>query len=491
MFLKNVFSYSLVNFYAQIVRLLQELVVRFMLPPEVLGLWSLVLVIQNFSLNFDWGVTTAASRELPLLFGAKQFQDAADYRLTSFYLHLLGKLIISIGIVLYGLIYYLHPFQKEFIATLAAAIIIFIFGLGEAFTTFYQSAQQYILLSKRLFIYWSFYAFLMIAGALLYGVNGLMIAMIVALILQAAILRHSLDYEGKGTFRADYVTSILGFALPFRLVDFPLSIATSLDAVYVAKFFDLKTLAIYTTAKMIFNQAGQVPTWIGSVLIMRLTTLVGAANSKLALGREMLTSLTAINLILLPLLIGFISLTSYWGILLFLPKYSYAIKVLPLLLLSLYFQPRVTVIRNYWIIDKKFKWLAISNLIVISLMGLGYAVLYLLDDTSLITVAAVYTLSFAGYFAFVAICLGRELWGAKKLVKFLIETLFSLSVLVLAMEVSGLLSAVPMRTNMMSIIKTVLYFFGTISLLVIYGAWCLRKEINFDQILSRASGCLR
>jgi O-antigen/teichoic acid export membrane protein len=470
LFYKNVFSYSVASFYAQCVRFVQELVVRLMLTPEVLGLWSLVLVIQNFGTNCDIGVLTAAGRELPILYGAKQYTDAANYRTTVLYLQVIGKLLVAMGILIYALCRYLFPFQMELLVVIAAAAMVVLSSISDARVIFYQSAEAYVALSKKLIVYWTCYALMLIMGVYIAGVKGLIIAALLAMVLQVLILRNRATYQEKGTFTPGFIKPILKFALPFRMVDFPMSMALVVDGLFVAKFFSLTELAIYTTAKLIFNQAGQVPTWIGSVFIVRLTTLSGSGNKWSELGEEMLRNLTAMNLIVLPIVIGAVSLISHWGIMLYLPQYDNVIILVPILLISLYFQPRVTVLRNYWIIEKKFGWLAVSNLIGISLMLVGFAVLCYIKWYSLIAVSLIFTAAFACYFVFVLTQLGLHLWGVKKLGLLMAEIVVAICMLLLALTVAGLFNpGAPAQIDFSMVAMSILKFFIVMAPLVIYG----------------------
>lgn len=473
-FFKNVFSYSVASFYAQCARFVQELVVRLMLSPEVLGLWSLVLVIQNFGATCDAGILSAAGRELPLLYGAKQYTEAANYRKTIMYMQVLGKLLVALGIVIYACCRYLYPLQIEFWVVIAAAIMIVLSSISDARMIFYQTAEAYVALSKKLIIYWTCYALMLITGVYIAGVNGLMVAALLAMILQVIILRSNTIHQEKGVFTRAFIAPILQFALPFRVVDFPMSMALVVDGLFVAKFFTLTELAIYTTAKLIFNQAGQVPTWIGSVFIVRLTTLSGGGNKWSELAGEMLKNLTAMNLIILPIVIGAVSLISHWGILVFLPKYANVIPLVPILLISLYFQPRVTVLRNYWIIEKKFGWLAVSNLIGISCMLLGFAYLYYSHWFSLAAVALIFSFAFGAYFFFVVTQLGIQLWGLKKLSILLAEIVLAIGILLLALMAAGLFKPVmPSVVNAGMVFKSGSKFVVLMAPLVLYGLYRL------------------
>jgi len=431
------------------------------------------LVLQNLGASLDWGVLTAASRELPLLYGAREFQRASDYRKTALYLHLIGKILAAFGIIIYE--FYHYPvYHAEFAIVIAAAVIIVISSIGEAGILFYQASQNYVALSKRLFFYWTFYGLALILGAWFGGVPGMIAAFITALLLQILLLRAGMKYKSEGRLNFSLTSSILSFSLPFKAADFPMSIAGILDSLFVSRFLGLKALAIYATAKLIFNQAGQIPTWAGNVFIMRMTTLMGKGNQRERLGNEMLHNLSIINLIVLPLIISTISLISYWGVTMYLPAYAASLPMVPILLMSLYFQPRVTVIRNFWIVEKKFKWLTISNLLGIAAMSGGFILLIQMNQISLMSVAIVFTTSFALYYFFVIARLGVELWGVKKWIVFNIEVILALFMLIFACWNADLLVPVqPEVVTIKIIMRSCLIFYSAVFLIMLYGFYKL------------------
>lgn len=414
MFIRNVLSYSAVNAYAQLIRLLQDFVVRFILPPSIMGIWSLVLVLQGFATTFDIGVLTAATRELPLLYGAGRRECASFYKSTAFLLHFGAKVVTALLIISYTFIRYSGTFNEYTYAGLAAGALIILTSIGEAFIYFYQSEQRYVELSKQLMLYWTCYAITIFLGVYFAGLTGLIVANLIALIIQAILLKSAfVPFANSRRFawNSAAAKSLLSFALPFRAIDYPMSIAENIDGLIIAKFFSLKILAIYMTAKLICNQTGQIPTWVGNVFIVRLTTMIGSGeHNKRELGTEALQNLYVQYLFILPIIMVLAYHTAQFGIDYFIPKYRESLAILPVLLLSLYFQPRVTVIRNFWIINKNFKQLGISNIFVILASTLGFTYLFLSHNLTLIHVAWIYVLAYCSYFIYVFLKLGAEIW---------------------------------------------------------------------------------
>lgn len=147
---------------------------------------------------------------------------------------------------------------------------------------FYQSSQRYVELSKYLIIYWTVYAVVMVFGAWFWGVLGLIVASLFVLLFQAWLMRGGLLDVKHDRYRPSLTQhaakSLLSFAIPFRVVDYPMNFLQIADTLVVTKFLSLKILAIYMTGKLILNQAGQVPAWIGAVFVIRLNMLAGSGK---------------------------------------------------------------------------------------------------------------------------------------------------------------------------------------------------------------------
>lgn len=442
MFLKNVLTYSGANAVGQLARLIQEFVVRVLLPPKVMGVWSFVIVVRNFGATFDLNVLAASSRKIALLYGAEDEARIYRYRSTAFFLHLAQKSLIALGVVVYAFVSYDSHSTLETVGVLAAAAMVLLSALGEAFISFFQSAQRYTTLSKVLVVYWSVFSVLMVAGVYVAEVPGLIAAAVMALVFQAVLLRASMRTERLAMgWHWDWksVKSLLGFAVPFKVVDYPMSLFSMLDVLFVTRYLGLEALAIYSTAKLMLMQAYQVPGWMTSVTITRITTLIGAQRSREELGKEMFRNLLVHYLIIIPTTICFMIVAARFIFPRFIPEYVDSIGLLATLLFSLYFVPNVTVIRNFWIIDKRFAALGVSNLVGLAAMGMGFWIGTSLWEMDLLIVARIFLISFIIYFCWLLFTLGNELWGLRKSIVLILYIIGSVSITLFALQMAGAL----------------------------------------------------
>jgi O-antigen/teichoic acid export membrane protein len=210
--------------------------------------------------------------------------------------------------------------------------------------------------------------------------------------------------------------SLLALGFPLRVVDFPQQIIATLDLLVVTKLLGVRALAIYSFARLVFLQAATVPGPIGNVFVMRAFRLTGANVSRSDLARDAREFLLLEYLVVLPLVIC--AAVQVFGLLTVtvLPAYTRSTAVLSILIFAVYFVPQTTIIRNFWMIDRRFRRIAVSNIVGLLAHGIGLAVAIWIDGLSLTAIAAGTLAGWAGYYAWIIATVGRELFGARSAV---------------------------------------------------------------------------
>ncbi|MBV9467181.1 MAG: hypothetical protein JO206_07035, partial [Solirubrobacterales bacterium] len=118
-------------------------------------------------------------------------------------------------------------------------------------------------------------------------------------------------------------------------------------------------------------------------------------------------------LVLLPALVclavqafGFITATVVHG-------YARSDSVLTFLILASFFVPQTTIVRNFWMLDRRFVKLAASNVIGLLTHGLGLGGAILINGLSITSIAIGTLIGWAGYYLWMMGTIGRELWGSR------------------------------------------------------------------------------
>jgi O-antigen/teichoic acid export membrane protein len=438
-FLKNAVAYSGTNVIAQAARFVQEFAIRRILPPELLGIWNFSLVVQEFASSFDVGIVDAASRELPILHGSGKRDEEKRVRSTAFWSKAAQHALLAAAVIGYTILFWQQYDDLYKAALLSAALLILLGSIRETFITFHQSRLRYVPLSKVLLLSSLWYAVTLPIGAFLGGILGLICAALISFILQAVLIYLSgmrEDLRVGGIWEWGIFQRLIGFGLPLRIVDYPISFVSMVDVLFVTKFMGVEALAIYSTAKAILGQAQEVLSRIGNVFIMRMFTLSGQNESRQTLASELMRFLIVSYLILIP--VGIVAVLYGISALIaaFIPKYSGAISILKIVIFMIYFTPQTTLVRNVWMLEKRLRPLGISNLVgllAVSVCLLGAVMIF---GETLEAVALAMVIGYGGYFLYLMLSVGKELWGLKEAVKLVLFVF--LSVLYTAGIVFGL-----------------------------------------------------
>jgi O-antigen/teichoic acid export membrane protein len=416
LFFKNLIAYNGANLIAQGAQVLQNLLVCRFLAPVFMGMWSYVGVIQNFVGVLDFGIMQAAGRDLPLLRGARKYEEEQTLRSTACWARLGQGLFFAAGILIFAFLRNSHQGTSRLGPAMVAAVLVVIMSWNDALTVFCQSAQCYLALGRSMIATALISVLLLPIAARFGGVYGMMAAAVTVAIIQGILLTWlawAADIRITMSCRWPVIRRLISFGLPLRLVDYPLSLLLILDSLFVAHYGSASQLAIYATALTLFALASDLPARTGTVILSRIYTLSGSNTNRSQLASELRRYLFIQHTLFMPFLLATLWWAAQFMLPAFLPKYTSALSVAQVLLVGIYFLPSITLIRNFWIIDKRLGALFISNL-----GGLAAGIAALLITTraghlELGWIACAMVCSYAVHFAILLGSIGRSIWGSK------------------------------------------------------------------------------
>jgi len=416
MFLKSAAWNAVGNLVRQAALAVQEVGVRVLLPPAGVGAWELANLIRRVGNIWDLGFLGAAQRDLPALRGAGQPEEARDYRSTTFTAQLVTKVVVVCGVAVWAALRGAHYSGAQKMAITAALVMLVLTAVIETATIIFQTAECYAPLSRVTMGASIVGSAATLVGTWRWGVAGLLVGSALGLALYAALLVRALAPSALDVtwgIRTDLFRRMAAFAVPLKAVDYPNGLMTELDSIVVSRFFGLGPLAIYATAKTLVTQAVQITSWLALVLVMRINTLGVQDAERRRLSPEIRRYLLVVDLVLLPLLVTALSLLAPPLIVRFIPAYRDATRLVPFLLLTMYFVPQTTVIRNLWILDRRLAPLATSNVIGLAACGGGIGAAVLLRGMELPAIAMGYLAGHVIYYSWIMATVGRETFGVK------------------------------------------------------------------------------
>jgi O-antigen/teichoic acid export membrane protein len=410
--------------------MVQEFGLRMIFSPTVYGLWNYVTVLKNFGSTLDLGVATAASRKIAIENGQGSKEIVGKYCSSALIINGYLKAITAIFIVGYAI--YFTSFDlgwlTQITAIATAVIMVILIGFTDVYVAAYQGIEIQDRLGKLIAIFWAIFCATSIAFGYIFGISGVLFSGIFSYLIYALILHHKLrdSVDIRWAISWDKAKDLLGFGIPFRVVDYPLVFLSNADLLLVAMFFDVQSLAIYSTAKIFLLQTSQIPGWILSIFVMKLANKMNNSFERAKCDEEMYLLLLFNYFVLIPLLLVFTVLGSKVIMHVFLVDYIPALDYVLLIMFALYFQPQVTGIRNYWMLEKKLKKLAITNIISLAVF---FIVIFIgnVDIDGLTVIVTAYVLANCINALLGLFSIGPKIWGWPKLLGVMLAGISSVS----------------------------------------------------------------
>lgn len=429
MFVRNVLFFTSANLIGQIARVIQELALRVLMPPALLGQWNYISTIQGLGSTFDIGIQSAALRELAMEQGQNNQNEVIKIRVTALFSEWLYRSILIGGVAAYAA--WNHSADEfKFWGLLAGALFFGIMGGNECLQVAYQSAQRFQSLGKRLSWYWIFHSTLLIGGAYFGKINGLIFAMFLSLTSLYVVLKSGFGADSlpmdRSYFSFQVFRRLISYGMPVRICEMPMVFFQMIDILFLTKFADFNLLALYSTARLIAVQSSQVISWITSVMIARLTTFYGSVGkTKEEMGSEVSEVLLCYYTLIIPMIVLGATYCFVAGTKFLIPKYQESAKFLPYLLMTVYFYPQTSIIKNFWSIERRFKPILITNLVPCFMAILMLSFSYLKWGVQPKLIAQIMLICFISYQVVLFSWAGRQLWGPGK-------TIFLLGILALS-----------------------------------------------------------
>src|SRR5581483_4632658 len=196
MFLKNAAWNAVGNFVRQGTLAVQELGVRLLLPPVMVGVWELANLIRRVGNIWDLGFLGAAQRDLPAFRGLGQHDDEHAYRSTTFVAQVAAKIVVVLAVAVWAGLRWAQYDQRQRLAIAAASVMLILTAVIETLTVFYQTAEDYAPLSRITMIAGIASAAATLLGTWLWDVVGLLAGSVLGLAIYAGLLSAWLRSSG-------------------------------------------------------------------------------------------------------------------------------------------------------------------------------------------------------------------------------------------------------------------------------------------------------
>lgn len=358
--------YSVVYYLADLIGAFTGILVRRVLGPTMMGIWTALTVFLGYCLYGNLGINGALFKEIPFLMGKGQAELAQETQ------NIIFTFTLAIGTVLSVLIFIGSFIVKSFyppvaIAGLrAVAVIVFLTFIYNFLLVSGRAYKKFIFLSKLAIVNEICMLVFVAALVLKFNIYGIFAAVILTLIINITYAlwylkpRLHMQFEKKRLF---YLIR-LGFSLVIWGV--ALNTVLSMDKIMAIKLLGAKALGFYSIAIMVFMFAFGAAKRFGTVMFPVMQEIYGASNQAASLEKYVIKP----NLILsylLPFFLGFFYLFVPVAVHYILPKYIEGIPSFKILMIGCFFVSLTPMLYSFLVaIDKQIK-LSILTMISIAI----------------------------------------------------------------------------------------------------------------------------
>jgi len=420
-FLKNSLAYSGTNVIEQLLMVLRSFAVRRILPPEIMGVWNFMTVVQNFLGTFDLGVISGATRELPIIGARNDSREKFRVYSTTLWFTIIQNSLISFfaGCYIYWSRY--HYTNSEIIASVAGIIIFLISSLYTVYSTFFLTSQAFVRLSKISLACAFFDTAGFVLFSYLWGLFGLMGISVISTFLRSGVFiyfGHFVGIHARLQISLVALKRLLSFGFFLRVIDYPNALFNMATVLWVTKFMNLESLALFSMAQGFALQAASLNTRVGTVYTMRFLEQVGSGTPRDVIGRQLKQYLLFQLLVIMPFIswASFIAITFITNTII--PNYAGANKAFLILLISKFFYVLNSGLTNPWMAEKKLIQRGAANIFGLFVMLGAIAIQwFVLKNRSICDVASASVLGNYLYFVYMVIAVGKIYWSIPDCIK--------------------------------------------------------------------------
>lgn len=423
MLLFDVISYAGTNLFAQGASFVAGFLVRYMLPPQVMGVWNVALVIRTNLQELSLGVQNAALRELSMANGRDDIRAEGRCRDVTLVATIGEAVIVAVCLIGYAFVVDVSASMRG--ALFATSMVLVAARLADAYVVFFQGAQLYTHLSGALLIGSVCTAVSLPLGALLGGLQGLFVGAVVGEALRAfAIARTarsrglsaSLGWDGAVWKR------MVSYGVFYRLAGYPNTLFMTMDMLWVTSFLGIREAALYGLAKSCSGQVSDVTARMGTAMYSRVLAQYGGGVEQTAIAAQMLRFTRFQLLVTVPIVSCAAASVIPFLIVQLIPLYLASAGLITTLLIGSFFVSQNNHLFAVWIAQRRLIAYGASNVAGVVTVGSALAIISsATGGATMASIAAAAVIGQIGSFAYMTSTAGKELWGMRTSIRVFLE----------------------------------------------------------------------
>lgn len=344
--------YSIATLVSQFIGIFTSIAMRRFLTPEMMGIWTTLLVVLNYSLFAELGIFTAIAVKIPYLKGKNASVEIQKMRDIAFTFGIAVSLFVII--VLFAGSFMLSRSMPDYVI-LGIRIVAFTIAATffyNLYVVMLRADKNFFLLSKSIVV--NSLAMLVFTAVLTYffKLKGIYFATLFATVVSLAYIKFNTGYNLKLCFDMHLASSLSRIGIPILIAGITHVMLLSVDKIMIIKMLGAEKLGFYSIAILTLTYAHNFPKLFTIVLFPTMQEEFGRNDSK-----ERALEYVKQPILLMAYIFPAILALAYFGIPILvhyvLPKYIMGIDSMKMLLCGCFFISFVPLMHNFIITINK------------------------------------------------------------------------------------------------------------------------------------------
>lgn len=279
------FFYTTSSLFSTFTSLLAGFLVLRWVGPEEMGIWQLLLIINNYAIIGNLGLNTGLGRELPFLLGKGEEESALSLASTAKAYCLFSSIITLIITICASVIFYLLGASFLFIFTLIIiGVILSVTYYKEYILTLFRTNKAFNNLS---------YAFL-IQGAVniilipiiyYFKYQGYLLYNVITIIISLLVLLAINPIRVKSVYNAQNFKLLFKTGMPMFAMSYMYGVSKTFIKFAILKIGGVEMLGLFAPVLTIRNSINTLPKIISQYIYPKFTYKIGATGDSYQLWK--------------------------------------------------------------------------------------------------------------------------------------------------------------------------------------------------------------
>ncbi|PIQ89615.1 MAG: hypothetical protein COV72_02025 [Candidatus Omnitrophica bacterium CG11_big_fil_rev_8_21_14_0_20_42_13] len=398
--LSNAIIFSASNYIATGLSFISSFVIRKVLGPMLMGLYSELALIMSYGLFNHLGMVNAMEREIPFYKGKNDIAKIEKIKKAVFYFVLSSASTIAVLLIAVSFFGGSLKIGLRFIA-----LAVFLETIGSFYETLLQSYKEFGLWSKLVVIISIADIILKVFLTIKFGLDGLLTAMALSALLTIGLYQLCrgcrIDFRPKVSF-AD-IKNLFKIGLPLFIFRIMHILYVSIDKLAIIFFLGRLQLGYYSIASMVYNYLMLLPKFTFRTIYPDFIEHYSRSEDKMATKNYFLAPLRIFSSFF-PLLIGLVIIFIPFVVYNILPRFKEGIFAAQIIAVGAFFYSLIFTAHYLFIAKGKQKKLSLLYAIGVGISIILNIVLVKIFDLKINGVALAMLFSQAVFTTLLIVC---------------------------------------------------------------------------------------